>query len=226
MLNHVNNRTKDRCTYLYKMKKIIIIFFFILFACSSNSHKMISDPITGFTLHIKSEYTELNKNELLERFLNEHKETLEVKGIKYDKAESIKAFNARPDSVFLHVEKNNINYLECSTFPVYKEYQNDPKKEKGYVDMMYDYIKENMLFDVRSANLTQKNLEEDLKAIGKKDFRHFSMDIFQNDSLVENQSFYIGAVNEGIVFLKIRSAQKDFKLDIDKSILKAEIVKN
>ncbi|WP_025743134.1 hypothetical protein [Aquimarina pacifica] len=208
------------------MKKIIIISLFILFSCSSNSDKIITDPITGFTLNIKEEYTELSKNELLERFLSSHKETLEFKDIEYDKKESIKAYNNRPDTIFLHVEKNNMNYLEASTFPIYKEYQNDPQKEKGYVDMMYNYIKENMLIDIRSENLTQENLKEDVKEIDKKDFRHFSMDIFRNDSLIANQSFYIGAVDEGVVFLKIRSSQNDFKLDINESILKAKIIKN
>ncbi|GAA3521670.1 hypothetical protein GCM10022393_40120 [Aquimarina addita] len=207
-------------------KTTIILSLFILFSCTSNNDKIIADPITGFTLNIKDEYTELNKNELLERFLSSHKETPEFEEIGYDKKELIKTYNNRPNTIFLHLEKNNTNYLEASTFPIYKEYQNDPKKEKGYVDMMYDYIKENVLIEIRSANLTQKNLKEDLKEIDKKDFRHFSMDIFRNDSLIANQSFYIGAVNEGVVFLKIRSSQNDFKLDIDKSILKAEIIEN
>lgn len=208
-----------------KMKKIFYLVFFMSISCSKSKQLEIIDPITKFSFKTNQK-ANINKKQLLQRFLDGHKEDLKVKGIQYNEAEAIKLFNNRPDSVFVHLEKDEMNFFEGSTFLIPENYQNDEKKEIAYVEMMYNYIKESMIQDYKSAGLSTENIEETTKIIASNKFKNLDVKVIENDKLILNQTLIIGVVNNGIVLFKMRNNDKNFKNDIERDLKSSEIKKH
>jgi len=207
------------------MKKFIYLVFLISISCSTNGQIEITDPITKLSFKTNQKGN-IDKVQLLQRFLNGHKENLKTRGIEYNESEAVKLFNSRPDSVFVHLEKNEMNFFEGSTFHIPKEYQNNEKQGIAYVEMIYNYAKESMIQDFKSAGLDMEKIQETTKIIASKEFKNLDIKAVKNDKLILNQILTIGVINNGIVLFKMRINDENFKNEIEKELKNCEIKKH
>ena len=204
------------------MKKIIYLIFLISISCSTNRQIEIIDPITKFSFKTNQKGN-INKGQLLQRFLNGHKENLKNRGVKYIESEAVELFNNRPDSIFVHLEKNEMNFFEGSTFLIPKEYQNNKEQGIANVEMIYNYAKESMIQDFKSAGLNTEKIQETTKVLASKEFKNIDIKAFENKELILCQTLTIGIVNNGIVLFKMRTNDEGFKNEIEEDLKSCEI---
>lgn len=207
------------------MKKLLIPVLLLLCSIEVFSQVTLKDSLTGFEVVAEGDFKILSDKELLARFLESYKQTAVNQGLVYNEEEASELYFLRADNVFAHIELDQYNFLEGSSFPIPSSHYGDTTRILNSVKMVYDYIKQANLQSIEATGLSDSVLKEESFEIAGYEFYKAEFHVKENDMLLETRVCYVGGLSNGVILLKLRSSDEAFKAKIETAISKSTVKK-